>query len=202
MQKFFGVMPLYLGVEIILGISIFNKAGGAYGFLSIFTGHPINFFQWLWNILCILILPFYISSLLNLAKVKMARNVRKMSLCTVVFLMDTAIGVFYTFYFIIFWFHNEENSTSSTGGDAYSNQRSGQSATQTRELFFIFSTTIVVSALRFYFVLVVVSFTKQLLKYSGERDDEEEQFEEKNKVQRVIYEWEIKAKNALLAFFR
>ncbi|KAK6202424.1 Inositolphosphorylceramide synthase subunit Kei1-domain-containing protein [Scheffersomyces amazonensis] len=186
-QKFLGFIPLFIGVEIILGIGILNKAGGVYGILSIFTGHPINFWQWLYNMLSILTLPFYISALLNLKS--KPRNARKISLASLIYTVDTLVGLFFTIYFILFWFSVEDVTQSSgdyvkralddltpgSGGiisdklagsvsSTSSSDLSSQSASLVRELYVIFSSTIVITVVRIYFNLVIISFTKALLK--------------------------------------
>ncbi|RCK56131.1 Inositol phosphorylceramide synthase regulatory subunit KEI1 [Candida viswanathii] len=162
--KFFGVIPLFIGVEIILGITILNKASGLYGILSLFTGHPINFWQWLYNLLSLITLPVYASALINL-KVK-PKNLRKTSLATIVYVLDTLIGSLFTLYFIYFWFSLEDGSVKSEGQDATVGATS-QSASPARELSITISTTIVVTVVRFYFTLVMISFTKALLKQNS-----------------------------------
>lgn len=154
------MIPLFIGVEIILGVTILNKASGLYGILSLFTGHPINFWQWLYNLLSLIALPVYASALINL-KVK-ARNLRKISLATIVYTLDTILGSLFTLYFIYFWFTLEDGSVKSDGVDATS-----QSASPARELTITISTTIIVTVVRFYFTLVMVSFTKALLKQNS-----------------------------------
>ncbi|CAX45377.1 conserved hypothetical protein [Candida dubliniensis CD36] len=159
--KFLGSIPLFIGVEVILGITILNKASGLYGILSLFTGHPINFWQWLYNSLAIITLPVYVSALINL-KTK-PRNLRKISLATIVYVLDTLVGSIFTLYFIYFWFSSEEGSVKSTGADS-SSALSSQSASAARELFITLGTTISVTAIRLYFTLVILSFAKALLK--------------------------------------
>ena len=154
------MIPLFIGVEIILGVTILNKASGLYGILSLFTGHPINFWQWLYNLLSLIALPVYASALINL-KVK-SRNLRKISLATIVYTLDTILGSLFTLYFIYFWFTLEDGSVKSDGVDATS-----QSASPARELTITISTTIIVTVVRFYFTLVMVSFTKALLKQNS-----------------------------------
>lgn len=163
---------MFIGVEVILGITILNKAGGLYGILSLFTGHPIDFWQWLYNSLALIMLPIYATALINLRN--KSRNLRKISLATVVYLIDTVIGSLYTIYFVFFWFSSEDGSGEDVGGDALLKRKvdssdegidlSSQSASAGRELFFIFATTIVMSVIRIYFALVILSFTKALLK--------------------------------------
>jgi len=171
-KKFLGFVPLFIGVEVILGITILNKAGGLYGILSLFTGHPIDFWQWLYNSLALIMLPIYATALINLRH--KSRNLRKISLATVVYLIDTIIGTFYTIYFVFFWFNSEDASGEDASGDALMKRKtdssdegadlSSQSASAGRELFFIFATTITMCFVRIYFSLVMVSFTKALLK--------------------------------------
>ncbi|KAI5968794.1 hypothetical protein CANMA_002230 [Candida margitis] len=174
-QKFLGFIPLFIGVEIVLGVTILNKAGGLYGILSLLTGHPIDFWQWLYNSLALLMLPIYATALINLRN--KARNLRKLSLATVVYIVDTIIGTLYTVYFVFFWFQSEDGSEAEVGGDSLLRRKmdasdeeanlSSQSASAGRELFFIFATTIVMTIIRIYFTLVIVSFTKALLKQNS-----------------------------------
>ncbi|CAK9436137.1 uncharacterized protein LODBEIA_P06950 [Lodderomyces beijingensis] len=172
-QKFFGLVPLFIGVEIILGITILNKASGLYGILSLFTGHPINFLQWLYNSLALLMLPVYASAAISLEnKVEL---VRKISFATLVFCIDTLIGLFYTVYFMYLWFSEEGSSGTTTsalftrgGASSYADlEPSSKSASTERELFFIFSTTLVTILMRIYFTLTMLSFAKVLLKQNS-----------------------------------
>ncbi|EGW30877.1 uncharacterized protein SPAPADRAFT_68109 [Spathaspora passalidarum NRRL Y-27907] len=163
-QKFLGRFPLFIGAEIILGITILNKASGIYGILSLLTGHPINFFQWLFNALALVLLPIYISAFININT--QPKNVRKMSIATVVYMADTVIGLLYTLYFMYFWFYVEDTAAPESGNTKRQEMGdlSAQSASYTRELFLTFATTIVVKAVRIYFTLVMMSFTRALLK--------------------------------------
>ncbi|CUM63135.1 uncharacterized protein PRCAT00000702001 [Priceomyces carsonii] len=181
-QKFLGVIPLYIGVELILGVAILNKAGGAYGVLSIITGHPINFLQWLYNLLALLVLPFYIYGLSNLRN--RSKNVKTTSLTCMIYIIDTIVGSFYTIYFIYFWFSHEDkavfNDSTSQGVNRreqvdYGENRieesklkpgelSSGSASPARELFVTLSTVLVVTTIRIYLTLVILSFERALLK--------------------------------------
>lgn len=192
-----------------MGVAILNKAGGIYGVLSLFTGHPINFWQWLYNFLNILVLPFYISGMLNLKN--RANNARKLSLTCLVYIIDTVVGVLYTIYFIYFWFSREDNNPTAVPGyssgtkvesaidtaikgaavekrDKAASALSSQSASPGRELFLTVSTILVVTTIRFYSTLVVLAFTKALLKqdanaqrYDNTTDTEVEELLKSNK---------------------
>ncbi|KAK6459104.1 Inositolphosphorylceramide synthase subunit Kei1-domain-containing protein [Scheffersomyces xylosifermentans] len=217
-QRFLGFIPLFIGVEVVLGITILNKAGGVYGILSIITGHPLNFWQWFYNILAIMTIPFYISALIHLKD--KPRNARKLSLATVVYVIDTFVGFFYTIYFIYFWFSSEDVSEEDLGKRASSTNSqdlSAQSASLARELYVTASTTIVVSAVRFYFTLVILSFTKALLKQDASeqkynertRSPDEEDEEVISATTGIVGEWkkfvfdlEIKSKDFLVNFFK
>lgn len=184
--------------------------------MSIITGHPLNFWQWLYNILAIFTLPFYISALIHLRD--KPRNVRKLSLATIVYVLDTAIGIFYTLYFIYFWFSLEDVSSEEIEKRAeVSSALSSQSASIARELYVTLSTTIVISAIRIYFTMVIVSFTRALLKQdvnenryndssrTGDDDDEQEVNASKGVLgewKKFVFELEIKSKEVLTAFFR
>lgn len=184
--KFFGVIPLYLGVEVILGITILNKAGGVYGFFSLITGHPINFWQWVYNFLCVAVLPVYVSSLMN---VTTKGNTKKFSLCCITYVLDTIIGLFFTLHFGLWWYFTEGNvnygersgTSDSVAMHFKRANQIGSSSSQkytepqmpmptygesslSRETFIILASTIVVTLFRLYFTLAIVSFTRLLLK--------------------------------------
>ncbi|RLV93965.1 Restriction of telomere capping protein 5 [Spathaspora sp. JA1] len=165
-QKFLGRFPLFIGAELILGITILNKASGIYGILSLLTGHPINFWQWLFNAVALVMLPIYISAFINISN--QPKNIRKMSIATVVYMSDTVIGLLYTLYFMYFWFYIEETpapgTTNAKKRAAEEFDFSSQSASPARELFLTFALTIVVKTVRVYFTLVMMSFTRALLK--------------------------------------
>lgn len=161
------MIPLYIGVEVVLGIAILNKVSGAFGILSIITGHPINFWQWLYNLLALVVLPFYILCLVNMNN--RTKATRKMSLVCLLYVADTAVGFLYTLYFTYFWFSREDTTPGAEiypGGSkgAVDEATAAQSASPERELFFTMAVTLMVAMLRVYTTLVVVSFTRALLK--------------------------------------
>ena len=213
---------------MILAVAIINKAGGVYGILSIITGHPLNFWQWLYNILAILVLPPYISGLIHLKNRK--NSSRKISLACLVYVADSVLGLLYTFYFLYFWFSREDNNPTADPlsqrdnniADAAippsSSQNSAilasESASPGRELFLTLSGTIIITVIRFYFTLVVVSFTKGLLKQDllnmkyddGNTYDDEEQILSDgegiaSKYKKYMYDVEMKSKDVLRNFF-
>lgn len=212
------MIPLYIGVELILGAAILNKAGGAYGILSIFLGHPINFWQWLYHFLAILVLPFYISALKNLQN--RANNIRKLSLACLIYVADTAIGVLYTVYFIHFWFSREDTNPAEVPGSVHARDSSdygastaslsSQSATPARELFFTTSGVLIVTTVRLYATLVFLSFTKALLKQDTTNSHEDYAAEGDGilggsgyaqAIKKFVYGLEIRSKEILSDFF-
>lgn len=207
------MIPLYIGTEIILSFAILNKAGGAYGVLSILTGHHMNFWQWLYNLLAFVTLPFYISALFNL--LNRGTNVRKTCLGCLIYILDTFVGLLYTVYFVYFWFSREDSRPGSYGGNQQKTQNEvseytardvthSQSASPSRELFLTVSGTIITSALRLYFCLVFLLFTRQLLKLSqlNQRNHGTDSVGEEvlhptsivGRVRRFVYDLEMRAK--------
>lgn len=185
--------------------------------LSILTGHHLNFWQWLYNLLAFLTLPFYISALFNL--LNRGTNVRKTCLACVIYLLDTLVGFLYTVYFVYFWFSREDSAPGSYGGNekALGEGKIGvddvvkravealsQSASPSRELFLTVSGTIITSILRLYFCLVFLSFTKQLLKQAqiNQRNYGTDSVGEEvihptsflGKVKKFVYDLEMRAK--------
>lgn len=156
-QRFFGLLPLYVGVEAILGFAVLNKASGAYGILLIFTGHPITLVQALLDVLCIAALPLYIAGL-RLATQPRAGQV---ALVTVVYVVDTLLGYLFTAYFCVYWFSMEDLGAAQAVVGA-----SSESASASYELFSIVAVNVVLVGVRAYFTLVMLAFSKGLIKLS------------------------------------
>lgn len=206
-------------MELILALAILNKAGGAYGILSILTGHGMNFWQWLYNLLAFWTLPFYISALTNL--LNRASNVRKVCLGCSIYVADTTIGLLYTVYFVYFWFSREDSKPGSYGSTYNIEDDPGvvrraaadlsQSASPQRELFLTVSGILVTSVLRIYFCFVFLSFAKQLLqqsvlnqRYHGTDSVSEEAHPTTfvGKVQLLVYKLEMRSKHFFMELFQ
>ncbi|KAF8001091.1 hypothetical protein HF325_004880 [Metschnikowia pulcherrima] len=212
-SSFLFVIPLYIGVELILSFAILNKAGGVYGVLSILTGHHMNFWQWLYNLLAFLVLPFYVSASFNL--LDRSTNLRKACLGCSIYIVDTIVGFFYTLYFVYFWFSREDsnpvgNAMESALSLAKRAIDTSQSASASRELFLTVSGTLLTTALRVYFCFVFLSFTKQLLLQSARNQrfhghDSVSEVAVHNsfvgKVKKFVYALEMRAKHFLTEVF-
>ncbi|ODQ81587.1 hypothetical protein BABINDRAFT_6267 [Babjeviella inositovora NRRL Y-12698] len=165
LPKTFLGLPLYIGVETVLGFAALNKASGFYGIISIFTGHPIGFLQAIFNICSILMFPIYIMGLKAITRLHPESRVNvtgRLALVTLTYLFDSALSVLFTLYFAHFWFANED--TQATHPVTDSTTDTSQSATPAYELFLTVSTTVILNAARFYFSLVMLSYTKGLTK--------------------------------------
>lgn len=191
-------IPLYIGVEVILGIAILNKASGIYGLLSLLTGHPLSFSQWLYNILSLLAIPVYILGLMNISR--QPQVVRKMALTAVVYIADSIIGLFYTVLFAFAWFSGD----AQLAPPLPQSKASIQLASPERESFFTTLTIVVLLALRVYTTLVIISFSRQLLRKQREEgvsDHDQEIQENASMVDRAMYALETRAKRTCAAWF-
>lgn len=175
-----------------------------------------------------MVLPSYISGLIHLKNRK--NNTRKLSLACLIYVVDSVIGLLYTYYFIYFWFSREDNNPTadplsqrdniiadeviSPSSTQDLNVLASQSASPGRELFLTVSSTIIITGIRFYFTLVVLSFTKALLKQDllnmkyddGNTEDDEDQLLSgddgiASKYKKYMYNLEIKSKEILRNFF-
>ncbi|OBA19595.1 DUF1753-domain-containing protein [Metschnikowia bicuspidata var. bicuspidata NRRL YB-4993] len=212
-SNFLFVIPLYIGVELILSFAILNKAGGVYGVLSILTGHHMNFWQWVYNLLAFLVLPFYVSALFSF--LDRSTNLRKMCLGCLIYILDTLVGFVYTLYFVYFWFSREDNHPAGTLGESALDlaQRSidtSQSASPGRELFLTISGTFLTTSMRVYFCIVFLSFTKQLLLqsirnqwYHGHDSVCEDAMHTSvgGKIRKVVYALEMRARHFFIEMF-
>lgn len=90
-----------------MGIAILNKISGFYGILSLITGHPIDFSQWVFYLSSILILPFYINGLQNVKN----PNLPKFSLISLIFCGDTLASILFILFFSYQWFSTDSSGT-------------------------------------------------------------------------------------------
>ncbi|GMM33543.1 Kei1 protein [Saccharomycopsis crataegensis] len=108
LPKSFLGLPLYIGVELVLGIAIFNKMAGFYGVLSLLTGHPIEFTQWIFYLSSLLIVPFYVNGLQNVKNPNLAR----FSLISLIYFIDTVSGIVFILHFAYQWFSTNDTSVA------------------------------------------------------------------------------------------
>ncbi|EDO17322.1 hypothetical protein Kpol_1062p30 [Vanderwaltozyma polyspora DSM 70294] len=186
-RSFFGFLPLYIGVETVLGITILNKCSGAYGILALFTGHPLNVFQWvsyLWSVFTLIIysqglFQVHTPSLLTYSQI------------FVVFSFDTFLTCVFTMIFSSQWFTETGSGMSDGSGvDEY-----GQGASETYEYTFTILITVVALVSRMYFNFILAAFNQELFlhpKYMVDFDDVEQDLKNKNK----IVQWWIKSKKS------
>ena len=186
-------MPLYLAVEIVLGISILNKCSGAYGILALFTGHPLDFMQWIAYLWSVFTLIVFSQGLYLIHK----PNLLVFSQICVLYTIDTISTCFFTLWFTTQWFTLEDtgngdgnttlqgiNSNSISTGKltARGTDISKQSATESYEYSMTILITLVSLIFRFYFNFILASFVQELLhhpKYLVDRDDVEQDLKNK-----------------------
>uniref|UniRef100_A0A060T1X8 ARAD1C24640p n=1 Tax=Blastobotrys adeninivorans TaxID=409370 RepID=A0A060T1X8_BLAAD len=110
-KAFLLAFPLHLGVELIIGLGALNKASGFYGFLSIFTGHPLSAVEWVLNSLSLAFLPLFIIVLLNFKN----RNALEMVLFAYVYTIDTMASMAFAIYFCVHWFVSKAAVVAASG---------------------------------------------------------------------------------------
>ena len=112
---------------------------GVYGLLSMFTGHPINFIQWIYYLSSVVFLAFYIIAYKNIR----TPQINQMALVTSLYLFDTLIGIGFTLYFCFLWFTEQSQETTEAAakaGDAIASATgtnilpTGESDTSTEEV--------------------------------------------------------------------
>ncbi|AET39774.1 Kei1p Ecym_4762 [Eremothecium cymbalariae DBVPG len=188
-QSFFG-LPLYIGVELSLGVAIFNKFCGLYGILALFTGRPLDLIQWgfyVWSFAALLV---FTKGLSQVYKPKL------MTYCMVltVYSLDTVLACFFAVLFTGDWFSKEDTSSGSnpvsgkgigvvdvgkSGTQNFAYRRTvddTQSASTHYEYSSTILLTLIVSALRFYSNFIIASFVRRMMKqnrYITEPDDVE-----------------------------
>lgn len=83
-------LPLFFGVEIILGFLIINKFNSIYGLLSLVTGHKLSSFQLFYYITQFIVLITYLNGLKMVHK----PEVKFYSLLNIINIVDTVVLFF------------------------------------------------------------------------------------------------------------
>ncbi|CCK69593.1 Kei1p KNAG_0C04920 [Huiozyma naganishii CBS 8797] len=185
-KTFFGIFPLYIGVEIVLGVTLLNKCSGAFGILALFTGHPLDLMQWasyLWSVFTLVV---YAQGLYQIHKPKLLT----FSQIVVVFSIDTVLTCLFTLWFTGVWFAEESNTDAAMGTAASAVARlvkrgaeiDTQGATESYEYVFTIIITMVSLVFRLYFNFLLASFVQELLRhpqYLVDQDDIEQDLKNK-----------------------
>lgn len=179
-KSFLFIMPLQIGAEIICGLGIFNRASGFYGFLSLFTGHPLSALEWILNLLSMAFLPLYVLAFWAVKQ----RNALFTVLFAYVYSIDTIASVFFTTSFSVVWFStaalsisenhmmagNKHNLNSTANGtDPSSSSRPLQtnfdkSASLASETAVSMIMPIGLLMLRLYFSLIILAYARLLVR--------------------------------------
>lgn len=149
-------MPLYLGVEIILGITLFNKFSGLFGLLALFTGHPLSLLQWISYLWSFMTLIVYVQGLY------MVHHPQLYPYCQILatYTIDSAVTCIFTLCFTTVWFQND--NTPSDGKSA--NEGNKQGASEGYEYGVSMLITLISLIARFYYNFVLASFVNALLR--------------------------------------
>lgn len=191
-QSFFGVLPLYIGVEITLGITILNKCSGGYGILAVFTGHPLDLMQWMSYLWSVGTLAVYAQGLYQIHKPR----VYTFAQILVTFTVDTVVSCLFTLWFTGVWFSTgTDESPVAKRGEG----QASQGASEGYEYMITIIITLTSLLFRFYYNYILASFVQELLrtpKFLVDQDDVAQDLKNKNAVarawiksQRVSYHW-------------
>lgn len=212
-----GVFPLFLGVELVLGIAILNKLDGVFAIITLLSNKKISL-QLTYRIISLLVIPYYHSALGNI--IKNQNNVRKLSTATLIYFVDTVVSFFNTFILLIIWITNKTNLSDdgferikdSIPNFIFSVLKSDvdklpvKTRFEIREIYMIISAILVFSFIKVYFMLIMMSFARSMLIRDEIQTQETKlDFEETskkriiscNRANRAIYEIENKSKRFL-----
>lgn len=188
-------MPLFIGVEIALAVSILNKCSGVYGILALFTGHPLEFMQWVMYLWSVISLVVFTQGLYQIHK----PSLLTFSQIFVTFSIDTLFTCFFTIWFTAQWY-TLEDTANNTGIDEYqkpvgNNQEQNQGASETVEYGITMLITLVSLVSKLYFNFLLASYVQELLlhpKYMVDQDDVEQDL----KHQSIWKRWWIKSQRS------
>lgn len=163
----------------MLGITILNKCSGAYGILALFTGHPLDYMQWVSYLWSVLTLVVYAQGLYMIHKPKLM----VFSQIVVFFTVDTFLTCFFTLYFSAEWF-SIANAEKNANNDLHKRNPdlASQGASERYEYATTLMFTLVTLLFRLYFNFILASFVQELLrhpKYMVDQDDVEQDLKHK-----------------------
>ncbi|AMD21605.1 HFL251Cp [Eremothecium sinecaudum] len=154
-QSFFG-FPLYIGVELSLGIAIFNKFCGFYGILALFTGHPLRITQWFFYVWSCVVLLVYLKGISQIYKPTLPTT----CLVLMSYSADTILSCIFTIYFTNYWFSKEGSAAVADVETANQPSSASQSYEYNGTLVF----TLFTLAARFYSNFLIAAFVQRMMK--------------------------------------
>lgn len=179
-----------------LGITIFNKCSGAYAILALFTGHPLEFMQWILYIWSIITLCIYAQGLFQIHK----PNLLTYSQIFVTFSIDTVLTSLFTVWFTNSWYSLEDNNKENYAGqNSGSIENINQGASPTFEYGVTLFITLASLCARLYFNFLLASYVQELLlhpRFMVDQDDVEQDL----KHQRPWKRWWIKSQKFCYKF--
>lgn len=143
-------LPLFFGVEIILGFLIINKFNSIYGLLSLVTGHKLSTFQLFYYTTQFIVLISYLNGL----KLVHRPDVKFYSLLNIINIIDTAILFFSMTIF---------NFNYNLGERFIDPGNSSQAASKTYELCVLFGMLLVNIFIKMYSNFIILSFTREMM---------------------------------------
>ncbi|GAV55106.1 hypothetical protein ZYGR_0AS04290 [Zygosaccharomyces rouxii] len=158
-KRFLGFLPLYIGVEVALGVTILNKCSGLFGILALFTGHPLEFTQWILYLWSIFTLIVYAQGLFTYFK----PNLLTFSQIFIAFSVDTFLTCLFTLWFTKQWYTLEDNTPTQKSIAAAAMQEPTQGASQSFEFIMTMFITLASLIARLYFNFIMASFVQRLL---------------------------------------
>lgn len=184
-STFFGVLPLQCGVELALLYAAINRMSGVFGLLSLFTNHAINFMQWMYyslnivvlvsTVLCYIQVRWITAQALNNSPLNTDANlftIKIIALFVVTFIVEFFTGNIFMAYLTNLWFIEEyasQDNVSKSGASSSSHLAkrvsdvlSQQSASEEYEIFVSVVTIIITEVIRVYFIFLVLSYYLRL----------------------------------------
>ncbi|KAH3900243.1 related to Inositol phosphorylceramide synthase regulatory subunit KEI1 [Saccharomycodes ludwigii] len=177
LQSFLGIYPLYVGVELGLGVTIINKFSGLYGILALFTGHSLSFVQWSFYLFSFFALIVYSQGLYTIHTPKL----KYFSLLLCVYTLDTLTNFFYILWFGVEWYTSNiaaANSNPSPNSSPDPNLNvaekitkrgaslQSQSASLSYEFIFTATMTLIALVARLYINLMIIAFVQKMMHHS------------------------------------
>lgn len=143
-------LPLFFGVEIILGFLIINKFNSIYGLLSLVTGHKLSSFQLFYYITQFIVLITYLNGLKMVHK----PEVKFYSLLNIINIVDTVVLFFSMTIF---------NFSYNLGERFIDPGKSTQAASKNYELWILFSMLMINILIKVYSNFIILSFTREMI---------------------------------------
>lgn len=182
-RSLFGLIPLQVGAQLVAAVVVLNKVSALYGLGALFTGHGLTPMQWITNVMSAAVLPLVVMGYFSI----LSRRPLRTLAYTHFYVLDTAVSLGFTIYFIVYWFTDAGKAANNPpqeetparlfirqhvqGGKVENGhgQDLDKSMTVGQELAATIVYTTIFLLIRMYFMMVLIGYARMLVRKTNLR---------------------------------